>query len=116
MSQDLKNYIGLRVKSARVAAGLTQERLSERVEKAVETISNLERGSVMTGVETLKEIAHGLGVPLSHFFDGYDRTRNPSRDRLDLENRFQQVGKNLSDQDRKSAIELVEVIAKRGTG
>lgn len=116
MSQDLKNHIGLRVKSARDAKGLTQKRLAELVEKTPETISNLERGSAMTGIETLEGIAHELGVPLSDFVEGYDREREPSRARLDLENRLQQFARNLSDQDLKSAIELIEVIAKRSTG
>jgi transcriptional regulator with XRE-family HTH domain len=114
MTQDLKNYIGLRVKSSRAAAGLTQEQLAERVEKAVETISNLERGSVMTGIETLEQIAHEFGVPLSNFVEGFDRQRESSRERLELENKFQQFAVSLSDRDLASAIDLVEVIAKRG--
>ncbi|HIF49350.1 MAG TPA: XRE family transcriptional regulator, partial [Cytophagales bacterium] len=41
---ELKKYIGQKVRSARLSRSLTQEALSERIGKAVETISNIERG------------------------------------------------------------------------
>lgn len=113
MSQELKNYVGLRVKAARDAKGITQEQLAAKIEKTPETISNLERGSVMTGLETLDQITRVLNVPLASLFDGYDSSRKPSRVRLELENKLKQFSNTLADEDLKSAIALVEVVANR---
>lgn len=89
--------------------------MRELIDKTPETVSNLKRGSALTGVETLEIIADGLSIPLSQFFEEFDRDAAPNRDRLELENRFRYLVSSLSDQDLRSAIDLVEAIVKRGT-
>jgi len=39
------------------------------------TVSNVERGAVYTGLETLEQIAKLLGVPMIYFFDGVEHSR-----------------------------------------
>lgn len=93
--------------------GITQEQLAARVEKTPETISNLERGSAMTGLETLEKIASALDVSLASFVDGFDHIRAPSRIRLEYENRLELLAASLSDQYLKSAISLIEVLVAK---
>ena len=69
----------------------------------------------MTGLETLEQIAQALDVPLSHFVEGYARRQQPSRARLQLENELTHLAATLSDQDFRSAIDIINIIAKRGT-
>ena len=52
MANNLKTYLGAKVREARHAKGLTQEQLAERIEKTVETVSNIERGHTFTGPKT----------------------------------------------------------------
>jgi len=51
------------------------------VAKAVETISNIERGHTLTGLETLERIAKALGMPIIYFFEGYRAAHRVSRRR-----------------------------------
>lgn len=78
---DLKLHIGLRIKSARKRAGLTQARLAERLDRAVETIFNLERGQALPGLELLIRAAEETGVPVGYFLDDFEGRRkvSPSR-------------------------------------
>ena len=103
---DLKKYIGIQVRLGRQKAGLTQEQLAERVEKAVETISNIERGFAYTGLETLERISQVLEVPLRDFFEGADQ-RSISRARLEIEDSLMGLSKDLSDRELRVALDLV---------
>lgn len=64
----MKTHIGVRVKTARQSKSLTQEQLADAIGKAVETVSNIERGAMLTGIDTLRRIAQALEVPLAYFF------------------------------------------------
>ncbi len=65
----IKKTLGDRVKRFRKDAGLTQERLAEKVDMAVETISRLERGHSLPSVEKFYEIALALDVEMAVLFD-----------------------------------------------
>jgi transcriptional regulator with XRE-family HTH domain len=69
MSKQLKQNIGLRVKAARQQKGLTQAQLAEAIDKACETISNIERGKTAPNFSTLYDIANVLGLPMGEFFE-----------------------------------------------
>ena len=68
----LLRKIGLSVKSARMAANITQEELAERLGKTSKTISNIERGTVAPSIETLYEISKALKVPMSDLLSDVD--------------------------------------------
>ncbi len=55
--------IGLRLKRAREAAGLTQERLSELVDVTAQYLSGVERGAVGLSVPVLVRLCSVLHVP-----------------------------------------------------
>lgn len=55
--------IGLRVKQAREAAGLTQERLAELVDVTAQFLSGVERGAVGLSVPVLSRLCSVLLVP-----------------------------------------------------
>jgi len=107
---NLQSHIGLRVKSARRRAGLTQEQLSEAVSKAVETISNIERGHSLTGLETLEQIAKALNSPLGHFIEGYRPERRSSRRRASLQQAVLDASDKLSDDQLAVAVRLIEAL------
>ncbi|MEP4151200.1 MAG: helix-turn-helix transcriptional regulator [Lentilitoribacter sp.] len=82
MSDQLKRNIGLRVKAARTQKGLTQPQLAEAIDKAFETISNIERGKTAPNFATLADIANVLGLPMREFFDVEDVDVSDARQRL----------------------------------
>ena len=113
MADDLKFYLGAKVREARRAQGLTQEQLAELIEKTVETVSNIERGHTFAGLKTLERIAQCLETPLQDFFESFEERRHLSRERLDIEMEIQGLVRGLSDDDMHSALELIGVLAKR---
>ena len=88
MTKDLQKQIGQKIYRARKKAGLTQEELAEAVEKAPETISNIERGHVLTGLDTLQRIGQVLRTPLRDFFDVDEAVRKQDSKRITLEGRL----------------------------
>src|SRR5438874_1849478 len=84
-AMNLKIHISIKVRSARLRAGLTQEQLAEAVRRAVETVSNIERGYSLTGLDTLEGISKTVGMPVAYFFEGYraDRRITVRRGRLE---------------------------------
>ncbi len=107
----MKQHIGIRVRAARTRRGLTQEGVAEKIGKAVETVSNIERGQTLTGLDTLERLSKCLQVPLGDFFEGYDADRAVHKSRLELEQRLREHVRVLSDDDLKVAVNLVEVLA-----
>lgn len=69
--------IGANVRDARRKRALTQAQLAERVSRSVETISNLERGNLVPGIETLLAISEALNVPLSALLQGLGSAEVP---------------------------------------
>ena len=77
---DLKQHIGIRVRAARTRRGLTQEGVAEQIGKAAETVSNIERGQTLTGLDTLERLSRCLQIPVSEFFEGYVLGHSDARD------------------------------------
>ncbi len=106
MSDQLKRNIGLRVKAARTQKGLTQPQLAEAIDKAFETISNIERGKTAPNFSTLVDIANVLGLPMRDFFDVEDVDVTDARQRL-----LMQVNSLISDMDDRQ----LNLLLKLGT-
>ncbi len=68
MTSNIGQAIGARIKTFREARGLTQAQLAEILGKSIETISNFERGKVLTGIHTLEQLAQHLNVRVKDFF------------------------------------------------
>ena len=112
---NLKQHIGVQVRSARIKMGLTQEQVAERLGKAVETISNIERGRGFTGLETLEPPATALRVPLRYFFEGAEEGRSLSKARAELEGHLRHEIARLSDRDVRLVLDLVRVVAEHNS-
>ena len=112
MKGDLKHYIGTAVRAARERKGWTQDRLAEEIEKAVETISNIERGFTYTGIATLERISEALQVPIREFFPAdHVRTISPERQRNELV--LEGLVRSLPDSDLEIAVGQVRVLSER---
>lgn len=82
----MKRIIGLRIREARKAAGLTQDALAERLGRTVESISDLERGKSLPSLEGLAAIADVLGLRLADLLTGIE-AEAVDREQLALESR-----------------------------
>ena len=69
MKQDeLLKVIGFQVKKHRKAMNLSQEDLAEKIDKSVDTVSNIERGKGAPSFETALDVANALGIELFELF------------------------------------------------
>ena len=66
--KELKVQLGKQLKKLRKQAGVSQNRLSEMADLSVESISRLERGVQLPGIETFHRLTQALGVPFSEIF------------------------------------------------
>lgn len=114
MDMDLKQYIGKRVKSARLKKGLTQEQLAAMLEKSVETVSNLERGTYMTSMDTLFVVSGILEEPMTYFFEGANDDRDTSAARLSQELELRRMAEDLSDKQLDLAVRLIKALPDEG--
>jgi transcriptional regulator with XRE-family HTH domain len=78
MADDVRLMVGRNVKRLRIAAGLTQAELAERMGIDRAYVSGLELGQRNPTVVTLWHITKALGVKLQAFFDE-DKARRKAR-------------------------------------
>ena len=95
-SKQLEKTIGTRVKLARAKIKFTQEQLAERIEKSVETVSNIERGLVLPTIETLLQIATALKTTVAELVNEENQTHKTTR-RVELEAKLQSIAGSMSD-------------------
>lgn len=73
MRQDeFLKVLGLQVKKRRKALNLSQEDLAEKIDKSVDTVSNIERGKGAPSFDTALDIANALGVEMFELFQVHD--------------------------------------------
>ncbi|HUJ99787.1 MAG TPA: helix-turn-helix transcriptional regulator [Stellaceae bacterium] len=65
-------HVGARIRHRRAVVGLNQTELALKVGVTFQSIQKYERGTNRVSASRLQEIAHVLGVPVSHFFEGLD--------------------------------------------
>jgi transcriptional regulator with XRE-family HTH domain len=70
-------HVGHRVRAARLARGVSQEKLADAVGVTFQQIQKYEKGVNRIGTGRLHAIAGHLGLPVTYFFDGIEK--NPSR-------------------------------------
>lgn len=64
-----EQLVGARIRSIRLAAGLTQAAVAERAGLVFETVSRIERGVISPTVGSLVGLAKALGVGLPELVD-----------------------------------------------
>ena len=70
---DLDQYIGMKVKKARMKQGLKLIDVAKMSGISQGMVSKIENAQVSTSLETLSRICAVLGIPISNLFGDYDR-------------------------------------------
>jgi transcriptional regulator with XRE-family HTH domain len=68
MAEDVRRLVGRNVRRLRIAAGLTQAKLAERMGVDRAYVSGLELGQRNPTIVSLWHVAQALGVSVSAFF------------------------------------------------
>lgn len=73
MTQDTLEHLGQIIQKYRIAAGISQEHLSERMECDKNTIGRIERGESDCRFSTLVRLAEGMNVSLSRLMRDFEK-------------------------------------------
>lgn len=74
MSEDVRRMVGQNVRRLRLAAGISQAELAERMGFDRAYVSELEQGARNPTVVTLWHVAKALGVSIKAFFEARPKT------------------------------------------
>ena len=96
-----KVIIGERIRDYRLALNLTQEELSEKIDKSLRTMTDIERGVVGMSMETLFDICNVLKVTPNDLL-----LPEPSVTASELDWITKALG-NLSEHDRSGAVDIL---------
>lgn len=111
--------VGRRIKLQRLAAGLSQTELGNKVGVTFQQVQKYERGQTRVGASRLTLIAHALNVPISEFFEstgGLKKREGTTQARVDLLSqpmalKLLQLFSEITDRDlRQSIVQLVDNI------
>ena len=80
---NLTAQIGLRIRAARKAKGMTQSELSRATSLDQAYISRLENGTAEGSPAQILSIARGIGVPIAQLYDDQDETAKKVADLTD---------------------------------
>lgn len=101
------NIIGERLKKARTERGLTQEKLSEKLDVSIAFLSRIERGSSHISLKRLSQVCDILGITEGSILNG---SSNNSETYLSSE--FEQLLKNVSPEKQKLIYKIAKVISE----
>jgi len=118
-------HVGLRIRAARLAAGLSQERLGNELGVTFQQVQKYEKGSNRVGASRLSDAARIVSVPVSFFFEndaGGDKPRNTNNGLLAMTEalstpegiRIARALAHISDPDvRRRLADLLEAMVDR---
>jgi transcriptional regulator with XRE-family HTH domain len=115
--------VGQRIRIARLAAGLSQTDLGQRVGVTFQQVQKYEKGTNRVGAGRLTQIARVLSVPVNSFFEGREVIENVARQGVESPLsllthphafRLLQAFNKLDDGEvRRAIVELVERLAEK---
>lgn len=87
MKDDVKKYLGLKVRAIRESVGMTQEELAVNCDVSWRTISNLERGTVVPDLIMIYKISRNFNITIDELLNN-QLIENKSLYRLEKENKI----------------------------
>ena len=102
-----REALGKRLREARNAKGLTQEKLAEKIGSSYVYISEIERGNKMPSIPMLISIVEALDISADYLLRDNISTGKPY-----IYNEFTERLDKLTPKQRKSALELLDVFIK----
>jgi len=109
--EKLKVSVGERLRVARIASDLSQANLAEKLDRSVETISNIERGVSLAPLDTLQAFCHQLDLNLSDLFDGDTIMQDKKRESIEMNIRL--MIRKMSNEQAALSEDLVSAVWRR---
>ena len=111
--ENLTAQIGLRMRAARKAKGMTQSEVSRKTGLDQAYISRLENGTAEGSPAQLLGIARAIGVPVAQLYDEQDETAKKVADLSDEAIAFARAWQALPEEQRVAMRAAVEALGNR---
>ena len=103
--KEILQTIGKNIRSIRLSRGITQEIMAEKLNKSINFVSLLEKGSSGASLQTLVDICNILQVDANSIFKGLLTYNIEEKDRYIIDNISA-----FSDNDKKIMTDLIDYI------
>ncbi len=111
---DIKKALGNRVRTLRTQRNLTQDELSEMIERSVDGLSLIERGQNWPSADTVERLADAFNIDPTDLFDGLSISQGGKHpDAFAVAN---DTLRRISKKDLPFAAELLEALERKGRG
>jgi XRE family transcriptional regulator, regulator of sulfur utilization len=108
----INEVVGTQVRHLRKTQGMTQEELAEKSGLSVDYIGKIERGTTSPTVESMEQVARGLGVRIANLFDLWEED-SQSQDSVSDLVRISRYLQNKSPDDVEFALSIIRQILDR---
>ena len=105
--KEILQIIGKNIRSIRLSKGITQEAMAEKLNKSINFVSLLEKGSSGASLQTLVNICNILEVDANCIFNGLLTYNIKEKDRYIIDNISA-----FSDKDKKIITDLINYIVE----
>lgn len=105
---EIKKRFGAKIREYRKIAGLTQEKLAEKVGCSWQTISGMETGYSFPSASNLFKLSYALNMPLVYFFNFYSNSI-VNEDEAKLMN----IYKSLNKEQQKMLLKMVLALSDK---
>ena len=103
--KEILQTVGKNIRSIRLSRGITQEAIAEKLNKSINFVSLLEKGSSGVSLQTLVDICNILQVDANSIFKGLLTYNIEEKDRYIIDNISA-----FSDKDKKIMEDLINYI------
>lgn len=110
MGMNNQNRVGLRIRAIRLEQDLTQDQFAEKIDRAIETVSNIERGKSYPSFETIDRIIDVFGISLHEFFDIAESNDDISKKRAQILEEIRAITRQLPDQKLEIAVKQLTAL------
>lgn len=104
----IKERLGARIKEIRKTKGLSQEKLSEKVNIDAKHLSRIEVGGSFPSLDTLAKLAEALNVELKDFFEFAHEAENPK----ELKETLNSLMKEATEEKLRLAVKVLRAIMR----
>lgn len=111
MTPNFKKALSIKIKALRKINNLTQEELAEKCSVSWRTISNLERGTVLPGLDLVCNLSKELNVSIDELLNN-SIEKNKSFSRLSKESALIEEITQMSDNTLDHLAEYVKLLKK----
>lgn len=107
-SEDILKTLGKKIKKVRIAKGLTQEALAEKIEISTDLLRNIENARNIGSISTVLNLCNALGITPNFLFADL-----LNKNRSDYDNTLYKLFNKISPEDKEILKQIIILLDKK---